>query len=64
MTSIQNVELPMSLLGDLKGSEIHKRAIELLTSVGLQDRMDHLPSELSGGEQVGSVVPLEFNSSV
>ena len=51
MTSIQNVELPMSLLGDLKGSEIHKRAIELLTSVGLQDRMDHLPSELSGGEQ-------------
>eukprot|EP01015_Nassula_variabilis_P011960 TRINITY_DN1968_c0_g1_i1.p1 TRINITY_DN1968_c0_g1~~TRINITY_DN1968_c0_g1_i1.p1 ORF type:complete len:149 (-),score=42.43 TRINITY_DN1968_c0_g1_i1:114-560(-) len=31
--------------------EIKKKTIELLRRVGLQDRMDHLPSELSGGEQ-------------
>ncbi len=30
---------------------IRKRAIELLTLVGLGDRINHLPSELSGGEQ-------------
>ena len=31
--------------------EMNRRATYLLTRVGLQDRMDHLPSELSGGEQ-------------
>jgi putative ABC transport system ATP-binding protein len=46
----QNVELPMSIAG--RGSpERRKRAEELLEVVGLKDRMNHKPTELSGGEQ-------------
>jgi putative ABC transport system ATP-binding protein len=51
MTAYENVELPMKLLSKLSNKQIKQRTIELLTKVGLQDRMDHLPSELSGGEQ-------------
>ncbi|EFA82791.1 putative non-transporter ABC protein [Heterostelium album PN500] len=51
MSAYENVELPMIILGKLKPEQRKKRAIELLTLVGLQDRLDHLPSELSGGEQ-------------
>lgn len=51
MTAYENVELPMTLLGKLKKKEIKERVKDLLNKVGLQDRMDHLPSELSGGEQ-------------
>lgn len=51
MTAYENVELPMKLLAKLSNKQIKQRTIELLTKVGLQDRMDHLPSELSGGEQ-------------
>ncbi|KAF2070840.1 hypothetical protein CYY_007844 [Polysphondylium violaceum] len=51
MSAYENVELPMIILGKLSEKERKKRAIELLTLVGLQDRLDHLPSELSGGEQ-------------
>jgi len=51
MSAYENVELPMIILGKHSPEEIKKRAIQLLTMVGLQDRMNHLPSELSGGEQ-------------
>ena len=51
MSALENVELPMILLGELKEEERKKRAIGLLKRVGLGDRLDHLPSELSGGEQ-------------
>eukprot|EP01029_Cantina_marsupialis_P023326 TRINITY_DN57963_c0_g1_i2.p1 TRINITY_DN57963_c0_g1~~TRINITY_DN57963_c0_g1_i2.p1 ORF type:complete len:352 (+),score=111.46 TRINITY_DN57963_c0_g1_i2:73-1128(+) len=51
LSAFENVELPMSILGRAKDSEREARAKELLTMVGLQDRMSHLPSELSGGEQ-------------
>jgi len=51
MSAFENVELPMTILGKLKDADKKKRAKELLTLVGLQDRMNHLPSELSGGEQ-------------
>jgi len=51
MSAYENVELPMTLLGKLSKSERRKRAIMLLTWVGLGDRLNHLPSELSGGEQ-------------
>jgi len=51
MSAYENVELPMVILGKFSHEEIKKRAVELLTMVGLQDRMNHLPSELSGGEQ-------------
>ena len=41
----------MILLGKYDDKERKKRAIALLKRVGLGDRLDHLPSELSGGEQ-------------
>lgn len=51
LTVKENVELPMRILGRLKEEQIVKRREELLKKVGLQERMNHLPSELSGGEQ-------------
>jgi len=51
MSAFENVELPMIILGKLSSDEIKARTKELLILVGLQDRMNHLPSELSGGEQ-------------
>lgn len=50
MSALENVELPMILLGKLGEKERRQRAINLLKRVGLGDRLDHLPSELSGGE--------------
>ena len=47
LTALENVLLP-SLIG---GKKAEARARELLDRVGLKDRMDHLPAELSGGEQ-------------
>jgi putative ABC transport system ATP-binding protein len=51
MTARENVELPMRLANCLTEAEISARAVRLLEMVGLQDRVEHLPSELSGGEQ-------------
>lgn len=51
MSAYENVCLPMTILGRLSAAEIDARAKELLSMVGLRDRMGHLPSELSGGEQ-------------
>lgn len=51
LTSLENVLLPMQLAGDLSAQEQKERALQLLVDVGLQDRIYHLPSELSGGEQ-------------
>jgi putative ABC transport system ATP-binding protein len=45
-----NVSLPMIFTGMSK-SERDKKAVELLTMVGLGDRIDHRPTELSGGQQ-------------
>ena len=49
-TAKQNVELSMAI-ADLSKNERSKRAEELLEIVGLKERMDHKPAELSGGEQ-------------
>lgn len=49
-TARQNVELPMAITG-LNGEERRKHAEELLETVGLRERMNHKPAELSGGEQ-------------
>ena len=51
LTSLENVLLPMQLALQLTKHQQIERAIQLLYEVGLQDRMEHLPSELSGGEQ-------------
>jgi putative ABC transport system ATP-binding protein len=50
MDALGNVELPMVIMGKKRG-ERRKRADELLCLVGLGDRTDHKPSQLSGGEQ-------------
>ena len=49
-TAKENVELSMSI-ADVRKPERTKRAETLLETVGLKDRMDHKPAELSGGEQ-------------
>jgi len=50
LTARQNVELSMAIAG-LSGKERKKRAEELLETVGLKERLNHKPTELSGGEQ-------------
>lgn len=49
ITAQENVELPM-LFGGVSPKERRARAIELLGKVGLGDRVDHKPTELSGGQ--------------
>jgi lipoprotein-releasing system ATP-binding protein len=49
-TALENVEMPMRIAG-LPLAEAKARATELLTRVGLVDRVEHRPSMLSGGEQ-------------
>ena len=50
MTAVENVRLALAF-GGVRGVERRKRASELLERVGLSDRIEHRPSELSGGEQ-------------
>lgn len=49
-TALDNVALPMVYAGASK-TERNKRASEVLTNVGLSDRMDHKPNQLSGGQR-------------
>lgn len=49
-TALDNVALPMVYAGYSK-SDREKRAAEVLTDVGLADRMDHKPNQLSGGQR-------------
>jgi len=51
LTALENVELPMMLSGKFSESEVRRRAEELLALVGLEERMHHRPTQLSGGEQ-------------
>jgi putative ABC transport system ATP-binding protein len=48
MTALENVSVPLELQG---AKDATQRAKDLLARVGLQDRMDHFPAQLSGGEQ-------------
>jgi putative ABC transport system ATP-binding protein len=49
-TALENVALPMIYAGASKSTRI-ARAKEVLTNVGLADRMDHRPNQLSGGQR-------------
>ncbi len=49
LNALQNVLLPAMALG--KDGDERERAIDLLRRVGLGNRLDHFPNELSGGEQ-------------
>jgi len=50
LTARENVELPL-LLTKLSGSERKKRALTALKVVGLEERVDHYPRQLSGGQE-------------
>jgi putative ABC transport system ATP-binding protein len=50
-SALDNVELPLLYQGGLKGPERHKKAMDVLTKVGLGNRTDHHPNQLSGGQQ-------------
>ena len=49
-TALENVMIP-ALIGGAREKDARKKAGDLLTEVGLSERFDHKPSELSGGEQ-------------
>jgi len=49
MSALRNVELPMIYAG-LTKQERHRRAMEALEKVGMQERIHHRPAELSGGQ--------------
>lgn len=50
LSAQENVELPMRLLGKISREERKKRSIELLDAVGLLNRKNNKPHQLSGGE--------------
>ena len=50
-TALENVMMPALINKNLDKKEIKKRALELLTLVGLSERVKHKPLELSGGEK-------------
>lgn len=50
LTALESVYLPLMLSGVPKSQYI-KKAVEMLERVGLSGRRDHLPKEMSGGEQ-------------
>lgn len=49
-TALENVMMP-ALIGKMKEAQAKKRAKELLDMLGLSDRREHKPNELSGGEK-------------
>ncbi len=57
LTAVENVAVPLELNGEKRAGD---RAAELLSSVGLSDRMGHYPVQLSGGEQQRVAVARAF----
>lgn len=51
LTARENVELVLEYVMDMPAKQVHFRAQELLKKVGLGDRSDHYPYQMSGGEQ-------------
>jgi putative ABC transport system ATP-binding protein len=51
LTALENVLVPLELMGRERPSGYRERARDLLDRVGLGDRLDHYPTQLSGGEQ-------------
>ncbi|MCA0445857.1 MAG: ABC transporter ATP-binding protein [Bacteroidetes bacterium] len=50
-SALENVMIPGLIRQTMKRNEIEKKAVELLSLVGLDDRSEHKPSQMSGGEQ-------------
>ncbi len=60
LTALENVQVPLELRGEAGSAE---RATMLLDRVGLADRMDHFPTQLSGGEQQRVAIARAFANS-
>ena len=60
LTAVENVQVPLELRGETGAGD---RARELLRRVGLGDRLDHLPTQLSGGEQQRVAIARAFANS-
>ena len=50
-TAQENVTIPALIDGRMNKKQIRDKSIELLSFMGLEDRLEHYPRELSGGEQ-------------
>ena len=59
LTALENVQVPLELRGE---SGAPARARELLSRVGLGDRLDHFPTQLSGGEQQRVAIARAFSN--
>lgn len=60
LTALENVAVPLELQGSKHAA---KKARELLEKVGLKKRLDHYPSQLSGGEQQRVAVARAFSNN-
>ncbi|MGC4020624.1 MAG: ABC transporter ATP-binding protein [Cyclobacteriaceae bacterium] len=60
LTALENVMVPLELRGE---NNVSLKAKELLARVGLTERMNHYPSQLSGGEQQRVAIARAFISS-
>lgn len=60
LTAVENVQVPLELRGESGAGD---RARELLRRVGLGDRLDHFPTQLSGGEQQRVAIARAFANS-
>jgi len=60
LTAIENVQVPLELRGEPGAAQ---RARELMDRVGLADRIDHFPAQLSGGEQQRVAVARAFSNA-
>ena len=59
LTAIENVQVPLELRGEAGATE---RARDVLQRVGLGDRLDHFPTQLSGGEQQRVAIARAFSN--
>ncbi len=50
LTALQNVMLPLRFTGVKESLQNKQRAIELLEKVGLRNRINHMPNQMSGGQ--------------
>ena len=60
LTALENVQVPLELRGEPNAG---RRARDLLARVGLADRLDHFPTQLSGGEQQRVAIARAFVNS-